>query len=67
MVPNISSIAKRITGVAIYHKGQWWWYSNYCEDVLSEYGKASDEDAIDRHIDVIAWQPFPKPYKEERQ
>ena len=56
-----------ITGVAIYHKGQWWWYSNYCEEVLSEYGRASDEDAIDRNIDVIAWQPFPKPYKEEQK
>ncbi|MBF1167043.1 MAG: hypothetical protein HXL96_02575 [[Eubacterium] sulci] len=39
---------------------------SYCEEVLSEYGRASDEDAIDRNIDVIAWQTFPKPYKKEK-
>lgn len=51
-----------VTDTAIYYKGQWWWYSNYCEEVLLNYGKAPERHAIDKSIDVIAWQPYPKPY-----
>ena len=56
---------KPFTGAAYYHKGKWWWYSPVCEDFLSEYGE-SPSDALDEGIEVIAWQPFPKPYKEEQ-
>nr|DAQ90301.1 MAG TPA: Protein of unknown function (DUF551) [Caudoviricetes sp.] len=51
---------------AYYHKGKWWWYSSVCEDYLSEYGQ-SPPDEIDAGIEVIAWRPFPKPYKEKQQ
>lgn len=47
---------------AFYHNGKWWWYSCVCEYYLSEYGE-SECDAVDKDIDIIAWQPLPEPYK----
>ena len=51
---------------AYYHNKKWWWFSPVCEDYLSEYGQ-SPPDEIDAGIEVIAWRPFPKPYKEKQQ
>lgn len=50
---------------AYYYNKKWWWFSSVCEDYLSEYGQ-SPLDEIDAGIEVIAWRPFPKPYKEEK-
>lgn len=49
---------------AYYCNKKWWWFSFVCEDYLSEYGQ-SPPDEIDAGIEVIAWRPFPKPYKGE--
>lgn len=54
------------TGVAVYHRGKWYWYSSICTDVLGEYGR-NDNDKMDDAIEVIAWMPFPKPWKEVKE
>ena len=55
------------TGTGIFYNGEWWWYSAYCVDYLAEYGE-NQADAMDKNIEVIAWQPLPQPlpqpYKE---
>ena len=50
------------TGVAVYHRGKWYWYSSICTDVLGEYGR-NDNDKMDDAIEVIAWMPLPPAYK----
>ncbi len=54
---------KPFTGQGIYYRERWYWWSAYAEDMLAEYGK-SDADEMDKSIEVIAWMPLPKPYKE---
>lgn len=53
---------KPFTATGHYCNGRWWWYSVTCQDYLNEYGRC-DVDAMDDDIEVIAWQPLPKPYK----
>lgn len=57
---------KPFTSTGIYCRGQWYWYSTECEDFLEEYGdyKEYEFDKISKDIDIIAWQPLPKPYVE---
>ena len=52
------------TGVAVYHRGKWYWYSSICSDVLAEYGR-NDNDKMDDAIEVIAWMSLPEPWKGE--
>ena len=47
------------TGFAHYFAGNWYWYSQCSEDVLSEYGEY--DDTVD--VDVLAWMPMPEAYK----
>lgn len=54
------------TGVAVYHRGKWYWYSSICTDVLGEYGR-NDNDKMDDAIEVIAWMPLPEPWKEVKE
>ena len=56
---------KHFTGSAVYYKGSWYWYSSTCDDILAEYGR-NEMDKIDDGIEVVAWMPLPKPYKEEQ-
>lgn len=49
--------------VAYYHNNNWWWFSKNCEDYLFEYGE-SQMDIVDKGIEIIAWMPLPRPYKE---
>ena len=51
------------SAAAVYYNSKWYWYSSTCVDYLSEYGK-NDFDLVDKDIDVVAWQPLPKPFKE---
>lgn len=53
---------KPYTGTAIYFYGKWYWYSCVCEDYLKDCGD-STEDRMDKDIEVLAWQPLPKPYQ----
>ncbi len=55
---------KPFTATGILCHGAWYWFSARCEDYLKEYGD-SKVDAMDEHIEVIAWQPLPEPYREE--
>ena len=55
---------KPFTATGILYHGKWYWYSVCCEDYLREYGD-SEVDTMDEHIEVIAWQPLPEPYREE--
>ena len=54
---------KPCTGSAVYYKGDWYWYSSVCVDVLAEYGK-NEIDEIDDAIEITAWMPLPEPYQE---
>lgn len=55
---------KPFTATGILCHGAWYWFSARCEDYLKEYGDSKD-DAMDKHIEVTAWQPLPEPYREE--
>lgn len=50
---------KPFTATGILCHGAWYWFSVRCEDGSSKV------DAMDKHIDVIAWQPLPEPYRKE--
>lgn len=53
---------KPFTASAIYYKGDWYWYSSVCVDVLAEYGE-NRFDKIADVIEITAWMPFPEPYQ----
>lgn len=65
--PSYYSNIKNIpfTATAISYKNKWYWYSCICLDILNEYGK-NEADAVNKDIDIIAWQPLPEPYREEQ-
>lgn len=50
------------SATAVYYNSKWYWYSSTCVDYLSENGK-NDFDLVDKDIDIIAWQPLPKPFQ----
>lgn len=50
------------SATAVYYNSQWYWYSSTCVDYISEYGK-NDFDLVDKDIDIVAWQPLPKPFQ----
>ena len=54
---------KPLTASAVYYKGDWYWYSSTCADILAEYGK-NDIDKIDDAIEITAWKPIGEPWKE---
>ena len=54
---------KPCTGSAVYYKGDWYWYSSVCVDVLAEYGE-NKFDKIADVIEITAWMPLPEPYQE---
>lgn len=53
---------KPFTATGCYCDGKWYWYSVTCQDYLDEY-RYCDVDSMDEAIEVIAWQPLPKPYE----
>lgn len=53
---------KPFTATGVYFNGQWYWWSTLCTDTLAEYSHNFD-DIIDNAIEIVAWQPLPKPYK----
>ena len=55
---------KPFTATAVYYKEKWYWYSSTCVDVLAEYDRNTNEE-IDDGIEITAWMPLPKPWKEE--
>lgn len=54
---------KPSSGSAVYYKGSWYWYSSTCVDILAEYGR-NEMDKIDDGIEVAAWMPLPKTFRE---
>lgn len=66
--PSYYSNIKNIpfTATAILYKNKWYWYSCICLNILNEYGK-NEADAVNKDIDIIAWQPLPEPYREEQE
>ena len=57
---------KSFSGSAAYYRGNWYWYSCRCTDILAEYG-TNGMDEVDDGVEIIAWMPLPKPYKEEAE
>ena len=53
---------KPFTDTAVLYRGKWYWWDATIIDYLSEYGIRISE-AIDKSIDILAWQPLPEPYK----
>lgn len=56
---------KPLTGVCVYYKGEWYWYSSITYDVLAEYGKYDGEE-VNKDIEITHWQPLPEPPKEDK-
>ena len=57
---------KSFTGSAVYYRGDWYWYSSRCTDILAEYG-TNGMDKVDDGIEITAWMPLPEPYKGEQE
>ena len=57
---------KPFTDTAVLYRGKWYWWDATIIDYLSEYGIRISE-AIDKSIDILAWQPLPEPYKESEE
>jgi len=57
---------KPFTASAVYYKGDWYWYSSVCTDLLAERGE-NEIDKIDDAIEITAWMPLPEPYKGEEE
>jgi hypothetical protein len=57
---------KPFTATGVLFKGQWYWWSTLCTDMLAEY-QHNHNDIIDEAIEIIAWQPLPGAYKEEKK
>lgn len=53
---------KPFTATGIYFKGQWYWWSSTCADMLCEYGHTWI-DSVDDGIEITAWMPLPEPYE----
>ena len=53
---------KPFTDTAVLYRGKWYWWDATIIDYLSEYGIRISE-AIDKSIDILAWQPLPEPYR----
>ena len=48
---------KPFVASGLRYRDKWYWYSSVCQDLHQDF------DLIDKDIEVIAWQPLPKPYK----
>lgn len=55
---------KPLTGVCVYYRENWYWYSVETADILAEYGRR-DADEMDENIEITHWMPFPEPAKGE--
>lgn len=55
---------KPFTASAVYYKGDWYWYSSVCTDLLAERGE-NEIDKIDDAIEITAWMPLPEPWRGE--
>ena len=56
--PYYADIAEKpFVASGLRYRDKWYWYSSVCQDLHQDF------DLIDKDIEVIAWQPLPKPYK----
>lgn len=56
--PYYADIAEKpFVASGLRYCDKWYWYSSVCQDLHQDF------DLIDKDIEVIAWQPLPKPYK----
>ena len=53
------------TDTAVYYRGKWYWYDATVVDILAEYGEDCNAEQINKDIEVVAWMPLPKPYRED--
>ena len=56
-----------LVDAAVYYKGAWYWWDATVIDLLGEYDGAYIHgiEPIDKDIEVVAWMPLPKPYRED--
>jgi len=57
---------KPFTAPAVYYKGKWFWWTQYTQDLLSEYCERCNVGEVDKAIEIIAWMPLPEPYAERK-
>lgn len=50
------------TATAHYDSGKWWWDSCTCQEYLDEYHESPADD-VHEDIEMLAWMPFPEPWK----
>ena len=56
---------KPFVATGVYYDGDWYWWSDVIEDVISEYGgRVNIAGMIDPDIKVTHWMPLPEPPKE---
>ena len=62
---HIKDVPKADT--AVYYRGAWYWWDATVIDLLGEYDGAYIHgiEPIDKDIEVTAWMPLPKPYRED--
>ncbi len=54
-----------LVDTAVYYRGGWYWWDATLIDILGEYGEDYGAERIDKDIEIIAWMPLPKPYRED--
>ena len=57
---------KPFTATGVYFSGSWYWWSSTVQDYLDEYGRF-EPCKIDEAVEILAWQPLPKPYHTESE
>lgn len=57
---------KPFTATGVYFSGSWYWWSSTVQDYLDEYGRF-EPCKIDEAVEILAWQPLPKPYHAESE
>ena len=56
---------KPFVATGVYYDGDWYWWSDVIEDVISEYGgRVNIAGRIDPDIEVTHWMPMPELPKE---
>lgn len=57
---------KRFVDTAVYYQDDWYWWDSVAIDYLKEYGKRAPVHRVHDAIEIIAWMPFPEPYRGEQ-
>lgn len=57
---------KPFSATAVYYKGKWYWWTQYTQDLLAEYGERCNVGLLDKDVEITAWMPLPEAYGGEQ-